>query len=122
MARKHRDGEEGGYPIDVLNLSMGYYHETPKDELFDPTMYDILAAARALRRGRGVLGRQRRHRPPDVPGRVLGPWSRRHPDRSPTNPTPSRSPRVGALNPNGYTDALFSNAGPGSDAYAPGAW
>ena len=42
VARRHRDGEAGGHPIDVLNLSMGYYHETPEDELFDPTMLDIL--------------------------------------------------------------------------------
>ena len=42
VARKHRDGEKGGYPIDVLNLSMGYYHETPKDQQFDKTMYGIL--------------------------------------------------------------------------------
>ena len=42
VARRHRDGEAGGHPIDVLNLSLGYYHETPEDELFDPTMYGIL--------------------------------------------------------------------------------
>ena len=42
LARRHRDGEPGGHPIDVLSLSLGYYHETPEDELFDPTMYDIL--------------------------------------------------------------------------------
>ena len=42
VARRHRDGEPGGHPIDVLNLSMGYYHETPEDLLFDPTMYKIL--------------------------------------------------------------------------------
>ena len=28
--------------IDVLNLSMGYYHETPTDQQFDSTMYEIL--------------------------------------------------------------------------------
>ena len=42
LARRHRDGEPGGHPIDVLSLSLGYYHETPDDELFDPTMYGIL--------------------------------------------------------------------------------
>ena len=26
----------------MLSLSLGYYHETPEDELFDPTMYGIL--------------------------------------------------------------------------------
>ena len=29
-------------PIDVLSLSIGYYHETPKDLLFDATMFEIL--------------------------------------------------------------------------------
>ena len=47
VARRHRDGEQGGHPIDVLNLSMGYYHETPKDELFDPTMYEHPARSSA---------------------------------------------------------------------------
>ena len=42
IARRYRDGEDGGHPIDVLSLSMGYYHETPEDLLFDPTMYEIL--------------------------------------------------------------------------------
>ena len=27
----------------MLSLSLGYYHETPEDELFDPTMSDILS-------------------------------------------------------------------------------
>ena len=74
VARRHRDGEEGGHPIDVLSLSMGYYHETPQDLLFDPTMYDILRLPRRVRRLRRLLGRQRRHRPADVPGglRALG--------------------------------------------------
>ncbi len=41
LARRHRDGE-GGVAIDVFSLSMGYYHETPEDDQFDPTLYDIL--------------------------------------------------------------------------------
>ena len=70
VARKHRDGEKGGYPIDVLNLSMGYYHETPKDKQFDKTMYEHPREARPVRRRGGLLGRQRRHGARDVPGRV----------------------------------------------------
>ncbi len=55
-------GEPGGRPIDVLSLSMGYYHETPEDELFDPTMYEILEEMLAATARRVVsLGRQRRH-------------------------------------------------------------
>ena len=34
--------EAGAPPIDILNLSLGYYHETPEDELFDPTVCEIL--------------------------------------------------------------------------------
>ncbi|RAG32636.1 hypothetical protein DN554_30350, partial [Burkholderia multivorans] len=41
LARRHRDGEAGGHPIDVLSLSLGYYHETPEDVQFDPTMYNL---------------------------------------------------------------------------------
>ena len=64
----------GGQPIDVLSLSMGYYHETPEDELFDPTLYAILEDLVAARHGRGVLGRQRRDQPAVLPGgvRALG--------------------------------------------------
>ncbi len=38
LVRRYYDGEPGGQPVDVLNMSMGYYHETPEDHLFDPTM------------------------------------------------------------------------------------
>ena len=70
VARRHRDGEDGGHPIDVLSLSLGYYHETPQDLLFDPTMYDILRRLGECGVVRGLLGRQRRHRAADVPGRL----------------------------------------------------
>ena len=43
LVRRHFAGEPGGSRvIDVLNLSMGYYHETPQDKLFDQTLYDLL--------------------------------------------------------------------------------
>ena len=41
LVRRFRAGESD-QPIDVLSLSMGYYHETPEDALFDPTLYEIL--------------------------------------------------------------------------------
>ena len=110
LARRHRDGEPGGHPIDVLSLSLGYYHETPEDELFDPTMYGILRRARRVRRRRGLLRRQRRHRPPRLPGGV-------HAVARSTAATVHAEQgvvpivSVGALNPNGTTDALFSNTG-----------
>ncbi len=119
LARRHRDGEPGGHPIDVLSLSLGYYHETPEDELFDPTMYGILRRARRVRRRRGLLRRQRRHRAPRLPRGL----SRRGSTTAATvhaenGVVPIVS--VGALNPNG-TDALFSNTGPWVRAYARGA-
>lgn len=45
IARRHAAGQgpkSDARPIDVLNLSLGYYHETPTDELFDPTLYRLL--------------------------------------------------------------------------------
>ena len=42
LVRRHRHGEAGGHPIDVLSLSMGYYHETPGDRLIDPILLGIL--------------------------------------------------------------------------------
>jgi serine protease len=45
IAQRHAIGrgpESDARPIDVLNLSLGYYHETPTDELFDPTLYRLL--------------------------------------------------------------------------------
>ena len=91
LARRHRDGEPGGHPIDVLSLSLGYYHETPEDELFDPTMYGILrklgecGVAVVCSAGNDATAR------PGLPGRVhaRGPTTpddralraRRRPDR-----------------------------------------
>jgi subtilisin family serine protease len=118
LARRHRDGEKGGLAIDVFSLSMGYYHETPEDALFDPTMYAILEEmARA-----GVVivcsaGNDATSRP-SFPAAFCR-WS----DDSgpiPFDPTIAPIVSVGALNPNG-TDALFSNAGPWVRTYVEGA-
>ena len=38
LAKRYRAGDSN-QPIDVLNLSMGYYHEAPEDAIkFDPIM------------------------------------------------------------------------------------
>lgn len=118
LARRHRDGEEGGHPIDVLNLSMGYYHETPEDELFDPTMYEILAllgdcgTVVVCSAGNDATAR------PMFPA-AFTPWLDGH---GPVSTSTSRVPvvSVGALNPNG-TDAMFSNTGPWVRVYERGA-
>jgi subtilisin family serine protease len=118
LVRRHRDGEPGGHPIDVLNLSMGYYHETPEDELFDPTMYEILAllgdcgTVVVCSAGNDATAR------PMFPA-AFAPWLDGH---GPVAPDQNRAPvvSVGALNPNG-TDAMFSNTGPWVRAYDTGA-
>jgi subtilisin family serine protease len=118
LVRRHRDGEEGGRAIDVLNLSMGYYHETPDDLLFDPTMYDILklmgecGTVVVCSAGNDATAR------PMFPA-AFAPWED---GRGTVQPDPTVVPvvSVGALNPNG-TDALFTNTGPWVRAYAPGA-
>jgi hypothetical protein len=119
LARRYRAGEDGGRAIDVLSLSMGYYHETPVDALFDPTMYEILADLAAG----GTLvvcsaGNEATSRP-CFPA-AFAPWtdgSGPYGASSTTLPIVS----VGALNPNGRTDALFSNAGTWVRAHESGA-
>jgi subtilisin family serine protease len=118
VARRYRDGEPGGHPIDVLNLSMGYYHETPEDVLFDPTMYDILqlmgecGVAVVCSAGNDATAR------PMFPA-AFAPWLDGHGTAQPqADVVPVVS--VGALNPN-LTEALFSNTGPWVRARAQGA-
>ncbi len=48
LLARHREDPKIGFPIDVLNLSLSYYHETPIDGLFSLTLYQLLAKAREL--------------------------------------------------------------------------
>ena len=116
LVRRHRDGEQGGHPIDVLNLSMGYYHETPQDKLFDPTMYDILRelgdCGVAVVCSAGNDATAGRCFPAALPLAEPGSDASCRPTRR-----RARSSSVGALNPDG-TVALFSNTGPWVRAYA----
>lgn len=124
MARTQR---QGGRQIDVLSISLGYYHETPEDDLFDRTLSELLRAAR--HRGCAVVcsaGNDATDRP-TFPAALwdwrtqakLWNWS--DPDFLVTDPkTAAPHVAVGALNPNG-TVALFSNTGPWVSMYAPGA-
>jgi subtilisin family serine protease len=118
LVRRHREGEDGGQPIDVLSLSMGYYHETPEDELFDSTMFDILRSMGecgvtvVCSAGNDATAR------PMFPA-AFSPWEDGDgPIQASEDAVPVVS--VGALNPNG-TDALFTNTGPWVRAYATGA-
>jgi subtilisin family serine protease len=119
LARRYRLGLDGGRAIDVLSLSIGYYHETPRDALFDKTMYDILDDL--SRHGTIVVcsaGNDATSRP-SFPA-AFGPWKH---GGGPVEPDPDVLPvvSVGALNPNGVTDALFSNVGDWVRVYVPGA-
>ncbi|MGI8523905.1 MAG: S8 family peptidase [Nocardioides sp.] len=110
VARRHRDGEEGGHPIDVLNLSMGYYHETPDDALFDPTMQHLLTVLGQC--GTVVVcsaGNDATARP--MFPAAFGPWLDGH-GPAPLDHDAVPVVCVGALNPSGRSDALFTNAGP----------
>src|SRR5690606_10123757 len=113
---RHAVGKPDGLPIDVLSLSMGYYHETPYDALFDPTMYEILASMG--RCGTVVVvsaGNDATNRP--MFPAAFAPWDPARTRPGDVDPLPERDPdavpivAVGALNPAG-TDALFSNDGP----------
>lgn len=109
--------EQGGRKIDVINLSLGYYHETPEDGLFDHTLSQILVAART--RGCAVVcsaGNDATDRP-TFPAAL---WDWKDPEFAVASPE-GAAPHVavGALNPNG-TMALFSNVGEWVTTYAPG--
>jgi subtilisin family serine protease len=120
LVRLDRRGEPGGHPIDVLSLSLGYYHENEADDLLDPILWSILDELGRL----GVVvvcsaGNDATERP-SYPA-AFAPW------RNGRGPEPARPQRnrvpvvsVGATNPNA-SDALFTNTGPWVRAYAPGA-
>jgi serine protease len=119
LIRREAAGEAGGACIDVLSLSMGYYHETPEDHLFDPTLHAILVDIAS--HGTVVVcsaGNDATSRP-CFPA-AFAPWSD---GEGPVALDPDVPPivSVGALNPNGRSDALFSNAGPWVRAYESGA-
>ncbi len=118
LVRRHREGGEGGHPIDVLSLSMGYYHENSSDDLLDPILLSMIDKLQQL----GVVvvcsaGNDATAR--ECYPAAFAPW---HNGRGPVKVSRSRVPlvSVGAQNPN-TTDALFTNTGTWVRAYAPGA-
>ena len=109
--------ESGTYPVDVLSLSLGYYHETPEDGLFSLELNKQLARLR--RQGCAVVcsaGNDATDRPA-FPA-ALWNWDvDEYKVEDPGDAAPHVS--VGALNPNASV-ALFSNTGRWVDTYAPG--
>ncbi|WP_309619300.1 S8 family serine peptidase [Salinibacterium sp.] len=119
LVRRHANGEPEGLPLDVLSLSMGYYHETPTDDrLLDQTLQELLAVMG--RCGTIVVcsaGNDATARP--MFPAAFGPWV----DGSGPcvqDPDATSIVSVGALNPNRSTVALFSNTGPWVRVYERG--
>ena len=103
--------------VDVVSLSLGYYHEDPRDAQFDPLLLAPLRALAEL----GVLVVTSAGN--DATGRQIYPASfAPHPDGYVQDTPVTEVPlvAVGALNPDG-TAALFSNDGPWVRAWRPGA-
>jgi subtilisin family serine protease len=115
LVRRSVDGEADGQLVDVVNLSMGYYHETPEDALFDsvmlPRLHELgaLGVAVVVSAGNDATAR------PLFPA-AFAPFAGGPP------PIPDCVPvtTVGALNPDGSV-SLFNNAGPWVGAWRPGA-
>jgi hypothetical protein len=109
-------GVPGYCPIDVVSLSLGYYHEQPDDAAFDCVLrapLDLLTrsgVAVVVSAGNDATGR------PMYPA-ALGPYA-----GGPTPLTADQLPvlAVGACNPDGSV-ALFSNDGPWVACHCPGA-
>ncbi len=109
-------GDRDVEPIDVLTMSLGYYHENPEDKAFDV----LLAGPLALLGEYGVAvvvsaGNDASPRP--IYPAAFAPYP-----GGPVADEPGRVPvtAVGALNPDG-TIALFSNDGPWVRFCRPGA-
>jgi hypothetical protein len=101
--------------VDVVSLSLGYYHEQPTDAAFDPVMRTALRALGRL--GVAVVtsaGNDATDRP-SYPA-AFAPWSPTQEDERDAVPVIA----VGATNPDGSV-ALFSNAGPWVRSWRPGA-
>jgi subtilisin family serine protease len=114
------NGVKGYEPVDVLSLSLGYFHEQPEDATFDALLLGPLAALGRL--GVAVVvsaGNESTSRPGypaafapyEVNGQPAG-----VPDDTDRVPVST----VGAKNPDG-TIALFSNDGPWVKYLRPGA-
>ncbi|MCZ2261401.1 S8 family peptidase [Isoptericola sp. QY 916] len=128
LARFHRrglDGDVGYVAVDVVVLSMGYYHERPEDMRWDHPLRAVLGELRdsgvAVVVAAGNDGETR----PEFPAAFAPSVDRRTEPPTITDAgdtSASRPPilTVGAQNPDGTT-ALFSNDGPWVTCLRPGA-
>jgi subtilisin family serine protease len=108
LVQRYAQGLKGGRRIDVLNLSLGYYHETPDDVLYSAALRDVILQITAA--GCAVVcsaGNDATSRP-------------MFPAAFPGEPGDAPLLAVGAKNPGGHSVALFSNTAPWVDLYACG--
>jgi subtilisin family serine protease len=118
LKRRYLRDAGTGHPIDIISLSLGYYHETPVDGQYSLTLYGLLRSARELgivvvcSAGNDAIDR------PSFPASLWA-WPDADNGILPDDDAPLVS--VGALNPSGRSVALFSNVGPWVRVYAPGA-
>jgi subtilisin family serine protease len=119
VARQHAAQQNGDAAslLDVVSLSLGYYHESPDDPSFDPKIYAPLAEL--SRMGVAVVasaGNEATYRP--MFPAAFTPYPGGFVPQFDGTCTPLIS--VGALNPDG-TVAMFSNAGDWVTCNRPGA-
>jgi len=103
--------------VDVVSLSLGYYHEQPDDVSFDPLLLEPLRQLGELGVPVVVAAGNDATNRPMFPA-AFTPWPGGPVTAADPNCVPVTS--VGALNPNG-TIALFSNAGGWVACHRPGA-
>ncbi|GAB3739106.1 S8/S53 family peptidase [Microlunatus parietis] len=106
----HHAEFEGGRCLDVVNLSMGYYHETPEHRTAGAPLKAVLQeyakAGIAVVAAAGNGATSERFLPAGLADKLSGAMG---------------LTSVGALNPDGHTVALFSNNGSWVTTHAPGA-
>ena len=107
---RHLDAQRSDNPhevVDVLSLSIGYYHETPDDALADSQLKNLLEAYAdagvSVVMAAGNNGTVEPFFPAAFAAHVGAPVD-------PSGAVPMTT--VGALNPDATTIALFSNSGP----------
>jgi serine protease len=123
LVQRHAADKDDGLAIDVLSLSLGYYHETPDDLDEDSVVKDLLDVLASY--GTVVVcsaGNDATARESYPAAFAPRPKDGKIPDDGKVTAPADRTPilSVGALNPDG-TVALFSNTGPWVRAYEQGA-
>jgi hypothetical protein len=113
VVRRHRNGEQGGFPVDVLIMSMGYYHET-STEAAHSALAEVLAFLGTL----GVIVVAAAGN--DATSRPMYPAAFAASSAGSTSTSSVPVVSVGANNPDGSA-AMFSNSGPWVKSWQPGA-